>query len=176
MRLGTPSCPPAARAAPTFGLPGWAERIRTSRRRFAEQPSTAGERTHNVSRLHANSAGISVRWTKRHLEVRILSAQPRVSEPSPTRGFEVDHQLILGWGLEGQRTVGSVDLDATFVENFRPAIELTAKIAIEFRWSGADRGYAEVAQLRRDLRISRNLGNRALDLVHNCRRRTRRCH
>ena len=51
-------------------------RIRTSRRRFAEQPLTAGERTHNVSRLHANSAGISVRWTKRHLEVRILSAQP----------------------------------------------------------------------------------------------------
>jgi hypothetical protein len=33
---------------------GWAERIRTSRRRFVEQPSTAGERTHNVIGLHAN--------------------------------------------------------------------------------------------------------------------------
>jgi hypothetical protein len=30
-------------------LRGWADRIRTSRRRFVEQPSTAGERTHNVS-------------------------------------------------------------------------------------------------------------------------------
>src|ERR1700730_18307112 len=54
----------------------WGGRIRTPRRRFVEQPSTAEERTHNVSGLHANSAGISVRWTKRHLEVRILSAQP----------------------------------------------------------------------------------------------------
>src|SRR6202011_1223307 len=35
-------------------LPGWAERIRTSRRRFVEQPSTAGGRTHNVIGLHAN--------------------------------------------------------------------------------------------------------------------------
>src|SRR5258708_2706670 len=58
------------------GLPGWADRIRTSRRRFVEQPSTAGEWTHNISGLHANSAGISVRWTKRHVEVRILSPQP----------------------------------------------------------------------------------------------------
>ena len=58
------------------GLVGWADRIRTSRRRFVEQPSTTGERTHNVSGLHVNSAGISVGWTKRHLEVRILSAQP----------------------------------------------------------------------------------------------------
>jgi len=35
-----------------------------------------GKGTHNVSGLHTVSAGISVRWTKRHLEVRILSAQP----------------------------------------------------------------------------------------------------
>jgi hypothetical protein len=33
-----------------------------------------------LSGLHANSADISVRWTKRHLEVRILSAQPRSRE------------------------------------------------------------------------------------------------
>jgi hypothetical protein len=58
--------------------------VRTPRRRFVEQPSTAEERTHNVSSLHANSAGISVRWTKRHLEVRILSAQPR----SPVSRFQ----------------------------------------------------------------------------------------
>jgi hypothetical protein len=38
--------------------------------------SNAEERSYNISGLHANSAGISVRWTKRHVEVRILSPQP----------------------------------------------------------------------------------------------------
>ena len=37
-----------------------------------DRRSNAGERIHNVTHLHANSADISVRWTKRHLEVRIL--------------------------------------------------------------------------------------------------------
>jgi hypothetical protein len=35
--------------SPDPQIRAWADRIRTSRRRFVEQPSTAGERTHNVS-------------------------------------------------------------------------------------------------------------------------------
>jgi hypothetical protein len=58
-------------------LRGWGGRIRTSRRRFAEQlikcRRKGAERTHFLP----NSAGISVRWTKRHLKVRILPPQPR---------------------------------------------------------------------------------------------------
>jgi hypothetical protein len=51
----------------------WAERIRTSRRRFVKQPSPE-KGTHNVSGLHANSAGISVRWT--NAIWRFESSQP----------------------------------------------------------------------------------------------------
>jgi hypothetical protein len=75
---------------------GWAERIRTSRiepdmqisrirlsdkiSRLEDDSSNSHQLpqkgTHNVSGLHANSAGISVRWSKRLLKVRILSTQP----------------------------------------------------------------------------------------------------
>jgi hypothetical protein len=56
--------------------PGRTHRDPDSVARFNKHHSNAEERTYNISGLHANSTGISVRWTKRHVEVRILPPQP----------------------------------------------------------------------------------------------------
>jgi hypothetical protein len=52
-------------------LRGWGGRIRTSRRRFAEQPINYRRKGPERTHFHPN------RWAKRHLKVRILSAQSR---------------------------------------------------------------------------------------------------